>query len=266
MVSQGERDSSAGALVGLDRAVAILESLKSAKGPLTLAEVSRATGLREPTALRYVTALRGHRLVRRDPDTGRYTLGVRLFEFGQHALGAVDPRKAALPVMDKLLERFGETVELAMREGDRLLILEARAGLHSVSKGAKVGETDPWHSTSLGKALLAELPSEECRELLERVGMPGFTSRTITDPQVLLIALERVRGDGFAVDDEESEEGLRCVGAAIHDAAGEARFALSVSAPGHRLTYADVAEVGPAVRDAAQRISTALGHRRDGDG
>lgn len=240
--------------------MAILEALKSAKNPLTLAEISRLTDLREPTALRYLTALRGHDLAHRDLDTGRYTLGLRLFEFGQRALSMSDPRKVALPIMDELLAQFGETVELAIRDGDKLLIVEARAGLHSISKGAKVGETDPWHSTSLGKAVLAQLPQEESRELVERVGMIRFTSRTITDTESLMRSLERVRRDGYAVDDEESEEGLRCVGASVRDAAGTPRYAISVSGPVLRITYSDVDTVGPAVREAAERISAQLGH------
>lgn len=246
-------------MAGLDRAMAVLEALEAHPGG-SLAQIARATGLSDPTALRYLVGLQRHGLVERDAVTGRYSLGVRLFELGQRAIRQRDPRRVALPVLSELHDRFGETVDLAMRHGDRLILVEAMVATHSLGKGAIVGEEDLWHCTSLGKAILAALPEAEARGIVERRGMERFTMRTLTDVDMLLRDLERVRERGYAVDDEESELGLRCVGAVVRDHRAAPAYAISVSGPEHRLRTANVDEVGEAVRDAAARISAQLGY------
>jgi DNA-binding IclR family transcriptional regulator len=246
-------------MVGVDRAVAVLEALEGHPGR-SLAEVARATHLSDPTALRYLSSLQRHGLVERDTVMGRYSLGIRLFELGQRAVRERDPRQVALPHLRELHARFGETVDLAMRRGDRLILIEALVATHSLGKGAMVGEQDPWHCTSLGKSLLAALPEDEARGILERTPLERRTARTLTDVDMLMLELERIRERGFAIDDEEGEEGLRCVGAAVYDHLGVPSYAMSVSGPEHRFRTSKMTEIGEAVAAAAAAISAQLGY------
>src|SRR5690348_11456316 len=120
-------------LAGIDRAVSVLEAL-SAEAPLTLGEIARRSGLNETTAFRYLTSLAAHGLAERAED-GRYRLGLRLFRLGQRALAGRDPRSIALPHMERLLERFDETVNLAARNRDELILIEVLESTRSIKKG-----------------------------------------------------------------------------------------------------------------------------------
>lgn len=241
-------------LTGINRAMTILEAFES--GPeLSLAEISRSTGLGEPTALRYVTSLGTHGLLERDEDTGRYRLGLRLFQLGADALRGRDPRALALPHMRRLLERFQESVNLAMHHGDELILIEVLESTRSIRRGAYLGERDVWDTSALGKAILAHVEPEEARRLLTTGASP------MPDIDEWRTRLERVRERGFAVDDAESQDDLRCVGAPIFDRHGQPRYAMSVSGPASRVTREDAEEIGMILRTAAGEISAALGHR-----
>ena len=231
-------------------------------GPATLTQIAGMAGLSVATTLRYLASLEAHGLAERDPATARYRLGIRLFQLGQEAMRDRTPRAVSLPELERLRDLYGETVDLALRSNDRLVLIEALEGTRSISKGATVGDQDPWHSTSLGKAILSALPADEARGILARTGCARLTARTLTDVETLMRHLEDVRARGYSVDDEESEDGLRCVGAAVLDAAGCATYAVSVSGPAQRMTLDRIDEMGAQVRQAADAISAGLGYRQ----
>lgn len=245
-------------LNGLDRIVAVLDALHESPGS-SLASIARVTGLSEPTTHRYLAALREHRLVTREVESGTYTLGIKLFELGHSALRGMDPRAAARPFLESLRDQFGETAVMAMRDDERLIVIAVQQALHGVAKGAKVGEPDYWHSSSLGKAILADLEPPEARSILDQIELTRFTSRTMADSEEIVASLRRVRADGFGMDDEESEIGLRCIGAVVRDAHGAPTFAISVSGPAYRITLNSVPEIALAVRRAAAGISREMG-------
>lgn len=247
-----------GGLNGLDRMVSILEALQT-DGDATPAALARATGLSEPTVHRYLSALRHHGLVIRVRGSGTYSLGVKLFELGHSALRNQKPAVVARPHLEALRDLFGETVVFAEHTGNRLLVIAGAEGLHGVAKGAKVGEPDYWHSTSLGKSILAELPGDEARSILEQTELTRFTSRTMTEVGEILDSLRRVSTAGFAIDDEESEIGLRCVGSVVHDVHGAPRFAISLSGPTYRVHLDAVPAIAAATREAAAAIAHDLG-------
>lgn len=246
-------------VAAVDRALSILNVFDDHQ-PLTQAEIARATGLSEATALRYLATLARHRVVERDSGSGRYRLGLRLFQLGEHALVDRDPRQVALPFMEQLLARFDETVNLALRNADALVLIEALESGRSIKKGASVGDPDVWHASAVGKAILASLEEDEVRGLLKRVGAPRYTPKTFTSYKALAPELKRVRELGYAVDDEEGEEGLRCVGAPIFDRREGARYAISVSAPANRLPHDAIPEVGEQIKAAAAAVSARLGY------
>jgi DNA-binding IclR family transcriptional regulator len=250
-------------VAAVDRAVSILGVFDS-KSTCSLAEIARATALSEATALRYLSSLGRNGLVERDELSGQYRLGLRLFQLGQQALSDRDPRQIALPFMKGLLEQFGETVNLAMRHGDAIVIIEVIEGTRSIKKGATIGEQDFWHASALGKSILAFLPDEEACGILERRGCPPATPTTLTTFEQLSRAFERVRLVGYAVDNEEAEEGLRCVGAPIFDQRGRPGYAISLSGPAYRFTAQVVREMAEDIRSAAASISAKLGYADGG--
>jgi IclR family acetate operon transcriptional repressor len=242
----------------VNRAIAVLE-VCALNGPLPQAVIARQTGLTDATALRYLSTLARHGFVERDPTTGFYRLGLRLFQLGQRVFGERDPRQVARPVMERLLTRFDETLNLAMRRGDVLVLIDALESRRTIKRGASVGGQDPWHSSSLGKAILAHLPESEVDELLELHPLERLTAATLVERDLLARELARVRETGYAVDDEECEDGLRCVGAPIFDRDGRPTLALSISGPASRFTPAAVVTMGEAIREAADEIGRALG-------
>jgi DNA-binding IclR family transcriptional regulator len=248
-------------VAAVDRVAAILDAVDG-KGGRTLTEIARAANLSDATALRYLASCVRNDLVERDPENGRYRLGLRMFQLGQRALGDRDPRKAALPFMERLLERFEETVNLAMRNRDDLVLVEVLESTRSIKKGASVGDRDVWHSSALGKAILAFLPPEERAEILGRCGFEGFTAATRRSLEELQPDLERVHELGYAIDEEESEEGLRCVAAPIFDGRDRPSIALSVSGPANRVSPALMLDLGREISSAAASISMRLGCTR----
>jgi DNA-binding IclR family transcriptional regulator len=246
-------------IAAVDRAVSILNLLET-QSPLRLGEIARGVELSEPTTLRYLANLVQHRLVERDSD-GKYSLGLRLFQLGQRAVGSRDVRKFALPQLERLLARFDETVNLAVRRNDDLVIIEVAESQRSIRKGASIGEPDKWHSSGLGKAILARLPEAEARAILGRRGTERLTEHTLATVDDVLENLAEVRRRGYSIDDEEAEPGLRCVAAAICDRNGEPMYAISVSGPATRIDSDSVSKIGAEVVAATDAVATALGYQ-----
>lgn len=242
----------------MERTIAILSALER-DGSMRLTDVAREAGLSEPTAFRYLATLVEHRMVDREPD-GTFRLGLRLFAMGQGAVGQRDVRKVALPHMERLLESFEETVNLAIRRGDDLMVVEVVESQRSIRKGASIGDMDVWHCSGLGKAVMALLREQEVRQILARRGTAAFTERTLASADEVVAHLELVRELGYAVDDEEAEAGLRCIAAAIRDRHGAPLYALSVSGPAARIEPDSFQAIGAAVALAASEISAALGY------
>lgn len=244
----------------IDRTLAILTALAAGgTNGMTLSEVAREVGLGESTTLRYLSSLGGHDCVIRNEESGRYCLGLRLFQLGQSAAGAQDVRRIALPYMERLLERYRETVNLGTWRGSRLVIVDVLESTQSIRRGATVGELDEWGVSALGKSILATLDTERALALANVADSPRYTPRTITKDEDLITDLARVRERGYAIDDEEFEEGLRCVGAAIHDHRGRPIYALSISGVAARMSLEATHQMGLEVLTAARAISTELG-------
>jgi len=248
----------------LDRALDVLEALAEASGtlgrgaPLGVTDVARRVGTTKSAAFRILSNLERRGYVSKDPITAKYALGTRLAYLGDRSLGSLDLRGAARPELEELHRRFGETVNLGVREDAEVVYVDMVESSHGLRMAARVGARDLLHTTALGKAILAVLPQADRDRLLRR-RLVARTERTITDTAVLRAALEQVRAAGVAEDREENEVGARCFGAPIFDHAGGVLGAISVSAPTSRLDDARAAEIAPAVAAAAAAVTRRLG-------
>ena len=246
-------------LESVDRMASILHTLELAPEQ-TLEQVARQSGLNESTALRYLLSLSKYELVERNETSGRFRLGLSLFRLGSRSIGYRDIVTVSLPVMERLLAQFGESVNLATRQQEQVMLLKVLESANPTRKGATAGETDAWHASSLGKSLLAAMPPESAMEIIAAASpLVVYTPNTLIKPEAIARDLQQTQQRGYAIDDEESVEGLRCVGAAIRDHAGTPRFALSVSGPKSRMPYQRTEEIGAMVARGAAEISKALG-------
>ena len=261
-----DRDVPDYSIAVLDRALDLLEALAEAPAgaPLGVSEVARRAGVTKSAAFRILSNLERRGYVDKDPTSSRYTLGAHLAYLGERSLGAIDLRGAARPALEELRRRFGETVNLGVREGSDVVYVDMIESAHGLRMAARVGGRDHLHSTALGKAILAFLPSAERDDLLHVPGgLPARTERTITDPVSLGAELERVRARGVAEDRDENEVGARCLAAPIFDHRGAVAGAISVSAPDSRLDDARAAEVAVTVIEQAAAVSQRLGGRTE---
>lgn len=242
----------------LDRAMAILESLAGLERA-TLSALAAETDQSPATVYRVLVTLEGRGIVEMDAAEQVWTIGPKAFRIGSTFLRRTSLVERARPVMRQLMAQTGETANLGVARGDAVLFL-AQAETHaSLRAFFPPGTLSPLHASGIGKALLAQFGSERLSDYYAAVTLTRFTAHTITDPRALAADLEATRERGYAVDDEEKAEGMRCVAAPVFDAVGEAVAGLSVSGPAARLTAERTADTGRLVARAAAALSRSLG-------
>lgn len=245
----------------LDRALAALAILSDSSSDCSLAELCASLKLHKSTVHRLMMVLEQHRLVVKHPETGRYRLGLRLFELGSKAIDGLDLRGRARPYLNRLQQAFGETVFFCILDEGQVFYMEKVESQQSVRTACTVGSRAPAYCTAVGKAMLAELPDSEVHSIVRRWGLKTVTKNTITTESALKAELKAIRSRGYAIDDEEKEEGLRCVGSAVRAHSGKLVAAMSISGPAFRMTKERIPEVGRALLQAAGDLSVELGYQ-----
>lgn len=245
----------------LQKALDLLELITDA-GDLGLAELSTRTGASKASSFRILTTLHRRGYVSKDAVTRRYAPGPRLIALSFANVSKLQLVPRARPVLEDLREAFGETVNLGILADHDVLYLEIAESARSLRMSSEVGARDRLHSTALGKAILAQLPPDEARTLLQGYERRPATRRTITDLEALMAEL-RVTGErGYSIDDEENEIGARCVGVAITDVSGRPQAAISVSGPAARMFDSTIDAVGARLKLAAEDVAERMGWRR----
>jgi len=244
----------------VDRALAALDVLANRSSECSLAELCIALGLHKSTVHRLMMVLEQHRLVDKNPETGRYRLGLKLFEFGSKAIAALDPRRHARPHLDRLQRELAETVFFCILDDGQVFYLDKVESQQSIRTACTVGSRAPAYCTAVGKAMLAELPDAEVSDIVRRWGLKAITANTITTAAALKAELKTVRSRGYAIDNEEKEQGLRCISAAVRGHSGKLFAAISVSGPAFRITKGRIPEIGHVVMRAANDLSVEFGY------
>ena len=238
----------------LDRALAILDVL-SAGPDLSLGDISDKLDLHKSTAHRLTMVLERHRLIERNSVSGRYRLGLKLFELGSSAISQLDLRERARPVLEQLVLETGETVHLGILDDTEILYLDKIEPTRSVRMASSVGRRNPAYCTAMGKAILAYLPDEQVEVIVRKHGLKARTSNTITSFSDLKMELREIRQRGYSVDNEEIEDGVRCIGGVVRNFSGAPVAAISVSGPAFRVTKEKVKGLSHSV------ISAEMGFR-----
>ncbi len=242
----------------LDRAMMILEALSQAGGG-TLTEL--ATGLEQSpsTAYRVLTTLESRGIVELDKEKQTWHVGPGAFRIGSAFLRRTNLAERARPIMQELMETTGETANLGIESGDKVLFVSQVETHASIRAFFPPGTRSAMHASGIGKALLATFDKERLLSILE-TPLETFTNRTLTDPNALQDDLQRTKERGYSFDDEERNEGMRCVAAAVFNATGQAVAGLSISGPSARVTPERIADIGRKVSDAAITLSQRLGY------
>jgi IclR family acetate operon transcriptional repressor len=243
----------------VDRAVSLLEAIAEAGGESTLTELSHRTQLNISTCHHLLSTLVARGYVAKVPVRRSYALGARILYLSNACLRQVDLPARAAPFIEKINERTGETVHLAVLQGDAMMKVAKRESRHPVRVDTgTLGKTDAAHATATGKAMLAWLPEDDMRRVLSH-GLTRFTPKTICEWPSLIEALRHVRRNGYAVDDEEYQPGVICIGAAIRDHNGAVVGAISASTPTMRANDDHLSLVREQVCSAVRALSAELG-------
>ena len=234
------------------RAVRLLKLFTNERPEMSLAEISRASGLNKTTTHRLLRALQSESLIDRNPATSAYSLGAGLMALGVQALASSDLRRRVRPVLRTLARETGETATLEVPFEDNMLILDEVAGNHVIGSAGNIGTRWPIHATSTGKAWLA---FDETG--IERLGeqLKPMTGSTLTERDALHPQLAEIRRRGYAVTVDEVEDGYTAVATIIRGVLGDVQGALSIGGPTQRMNAARRAELGTTLCRAAQRLN-----------
>src|SRR5262249_29785350 len=184
----------------------------SAQGPdLALGEISDKLKLHKSTVHRLIMVLERHKLIERNPVSGHCRLGLKLFELGTKAISQLNLRERARPFLERLVLETSETVHLCVLDDGEVVYLDKVEPERSVRMATSIGRRTPAHCTAVGKAMMAYLPHHRVESIVRKHGMRAITSHTITSLVELKKELEAIRQRGYSVDNEEIEEGVRCV-------------------------------------------------------
>jgi DNA-binding IclR family transcriptional regulator len=244
---------------GVNRALAILDNVSSRQGGLTNSEISRKLKIPKSSASYILRALEDGGYLRRDADSGKYKIGLKLLSLRHSALAELDVREIALPVMRQLVESSSRTAHLAILDRGEAVYIERVEAPGFIKMDTWIGRRMVLHSTGVGKALLAFQLPESIEALIGKRPLNKHTARTITLIPKLLKELERTRELGYAIDDEENSLGVCCAAAPIFDANGRVEASLGLTGTVSTIDRSSQQRVVELVKDAARRISLQLG-------
>ncbi len=244
----------------VDRALRVIDFLSTANREMGITGIARSVEINTTTVQRIVNTLHRSNYVQQNPATARYTLSTRFLEISHHILQGLDLRQVARPFLEKLRDKTRETVHLMARDATMGVYVDAVESLQRIRVVSAIGTREELHCSAVGKALLAFLPEQEVDEIIREQGLKRKTSRTITDPDELKRDLGQIKKRGYSVDNEEGEEGTRCIGAPIFGYGGKIEASISIAGPSFRLDQQKIQQLVPIVIETARKISKNTGN------
>ncbi len=244
----------------LERAFSILESISGSSQPMSLADLTRATGLHTSTAFHLIKTLIVLGYVVQD-EAKRYRIGPRLFMQAAGAFNEVELVNLAMPHLQRLAEETGETTHLAVRADSGIAVIAKVDARSSIRSSERVGIVRPAYCTAIGKVLLSALSKQDLDAYLRRGPFEAYTPKTVTSPAALREEINRVAAAGLAYDDAEFNHELRCIAAPVRNFTQQTIAAFGISGPVWRVTQKDMQRLGARVAAIADGLSHDLGYR-----
>lgn len=243
-----------------ERIFQVLEMLAQ-NGELGLMEISAALDLHKSTVHRLLMSLIYMGYAKQNEQTQKYMLTYKIVNMAGKVLERTDILQIARPFMERLSDISGETVHLVQREvNDILYISKIEAKVGTIRMVSHVGMVHPMYCSGVGKAIMATLSEKEVKAIWEESVIEKKTEKTITDYEQMLITLEEVRKKGYALDDEENEEGVRCIAACLRGYSKNVKYAFSISGPISRMTMERIEELAKDVKKVQAELSRELGY------
>ena len=243
----------------VEKVFRIIEFMCENSYPMRLQDLSKSLDLPQSTALRFLNTLMQNGYVCQDPDSLKYYLSMKLCKLGHMVASKIDFRAIARPFMEELAEKTGESVCLAIENNLEMVYIDYVDGPDKMLRTLqRIGRTAPMHCTAVGKVHLMNYDCCMLNHLIQYKGLTPVTKNSITTREALVEELDKVRRQGYAIDDEECESGARCLAAPIYDFTGKIIGGISISGPCGRLSYEKIDELKDVVIDTAKRISEQL--------
>lgn len=243
----------------LDKSLSMLEVLLRQNSPISINEISKNLGIYPSTVHRILDTLKHWGYVEQNSDTQKYQLGLKVIELGMAKLHQMDLVKEVIPYLKELVSQCNETVHLGVLEEGEVLYLAKEESSQTIRMVSRMGSRAPIHCTALGKVLLAHLPEEQRKKILDEKGLPRLTEKTITDEKKLEKELYKVREQGFALDREEHEKDVCCIAAPIRNHQGKVVGAVSISAPAFRIDVDKRDDLKKALIQMSKKMSKRFG-------
>lgn len=244
----------------LDKAFKILELFDEKGKELTVTRIHDLLNFNKASTFRILRNLEEAGYLEKDPDTLKYKLGLKIFYLGSLAEPHTTIRRITRPFLERLNEKCDETVHLAVLHHGQALYLDKIEGRKTIRVITRIGTELPAHCSGVGKVLLSALSEETLDRIVRERGLPQFTDNTITELSALKTELAQVRKKGYAIDNEEIEEGLKCAAAPLRDSEGKIVAAVSISVPRERFNK-EISKFISMVKETARETSDLIGRR-----
>lgn len=260
MIKTVEKKSPAQSNQSTDKLLTLVEAMSVLAEPVRLQDLAHSLGMNPATVLRFLAPLQQRGYVAQEPDTNRYYLTFKLCAVANNISTRQDMRNIVVPFLRQLSHVFRETSGLSVENDMAVVYVDmVNAPDKSLALLQRIGHVAPLHCTGVGKVFLTEFSQQRIDQLIASKGLPRFTDNTIVTRDELLAAVDEVRRRGYAFDNEECEDGMRCIAAPLRDYTGGIVACVSVSGPVTRMTDTHIHENLPFLLDTAAIISSRLG-------
>lgn len=243
------------------RALDIIKLVGDSRQGLGVTEISRQMDINKSSVFRILATLSQYGYIEQNETTGKYRIGYMFLDISSKLLDSLDVRTEAQPVLKELEYETNEVVHLVVYDQGEVVYIEKLDGNETLRMHSKVGKRAPVHCTSVGKAILSHLSAADVLAIMERKGLPAHTPSTIVEKDAFLEELSKVKENGYALDLEENEIGIRCIAAPVFDHTGSVAAAVSISGPTLRMTDERMRSLSSRMIQAGQAISKRLGYK-----
>ncbi len=244
----------------IDRALQVLELFSLEKPEWGVTEISKALNIYKSNVHNILSTFIEGGFVKKDPKTDKYKVGIKFFELGSVVIKNMDLRRIAHSYLEELSKEFNETVHLGVLDEGRVVSIEREESNKGLCSHIEIGKRTPLHCTAVGKAIMAYLSEDEINFIIKEKGLEKYTENTITNKEELEKEFLNIRKQGYAVDNMEHEEGVRCVAGPIRDYNGKVIASMSVSGPAFRIDKSNIPNIAKKVKEYCDCISEEMGY------